>query len=307
LNRKIEPQYYYRHFLHPKYWPTWLLIGVLRLIAFLPYGVIQSIGTALGKLFYKVGGSRRRISEKNIVACFPEFTPEEQTKLVIDSFIATAKGYVESTLSWWGNMQPYLDNLEVHGLDHFEAAKKQGKGVLILGAHFSILDFAQPLVDKTFGFNYMYRPNNNKLFDAVIERSRAKYNPVKFDKKHLKEMIEFIKEGGWVWYGCDQDFGKKNSVFAPFFGIQAATLTTPAWIARETGAPVIALAQFREGYGRYSIRFSPVLDNFPTEDEEANAAQFNKILEDFVRLHPEQYLWMHRRFKTRPEGEPSFY
>jgi len=304
---KIDPKYYYRHFLHPRYWLTWILIALLRVIAFLPYSAIQALGTGLGKLFFLIPGKRKHIVETNIRACFPELTPEQQRQLVIDTFIANAKGYVESTLSWWGNMQPYLDNLEVHGLEHYKEAKEGGKGVLILGGHFSILDFAQPLANKTFGFNYMYRPNNNKLFDAVIERSRMKYHPVKFDKKHLKEMITFIKKGNSIWYGCDQDFGRKNSVFAPFFGISTATITSPAWIARETGASVLVLSQFREGHGRYSLRFSPVFKNFPADDEVENAARYNQCIEDFIRIHPEQYLWLHRRFKTRPEGESGFY
>lgn len=305
--RAIDPQYYYRNFLHPRYWGTWLVIFLLYLISFLPYRQKISLGRFLGKQLYRFGGSRRRTAQGNIRACFPELTPEAQEEMVKETFISNALGYVESTIAWWGNVQPFLDRLEVHGKEHIDQAIARGKGVLLIGGHFSIMDFAGPLVFHTCGFNYMYRPQNNKLMDALVERSRRYYSGHSFTKRQLKDMIEFIKAGNLVWYGPDQDLGLKRGTFAPFFDIPAATLTTPAWIARETGATVLQIAQFREGDGVYSVHFSPILENFPTDDEVENATRLNKGLEQQIRIHPEQYLWLHRRFKTRPEGEPSLY
>ena len=305
--RPVDPQYYYTQFLHPRYWPTWLLIGLLRLLAFLPHSVLQAIGTFLGWAMYHLGRERRDVAETNIRLCFPEKSATEQRQLARDSIIATAKGYVESTKGWWANMEPYHQRLQVYGREHLEEAKRRGKGIVLLGGHFSILDFAAPLVSPLMDFNYMYRPQDNPLFDAVIERRRRTFSGRSFSKDNLRNMIRFIRDGGLVWYGCDQDFGRRNSVFAPFFGVQAATLTAPAWIAHATGATVLMISQFRERGKTYSVHFSPIFEDYPTGDEVADARRMNEELEKMILIHPEQYLWVHRRFKTRPEGEPDLY
>lgn len=120
-------------------------------------------------------------------------------------------------------------------------------------------------------------------------------------------MMSFIKKGNVVWYAPDQDVSRKHCVFAPFFGVQTSSLTTPAWIARETGATVVQLSQFREEDGQYSIHYTPILEGYPSDDEHENATRINAGLEQAIRRHPEQYLWLHRRFKQRPEGEAPFY
>lgn len=285
------------------------MLFLMYLISFLPYKAKQGLGRWLGIRLYKLGGSRYRTARGNIKACFPELSEQEQEELIKNTFISNAIGYVESTIAWWRPVQPFLDKLEVHGKAHLDEALGRGKGVLLVGGHFSIMDFAGPLVHHVTTFNYMYRPQNNKLMNAFVERSRRRYSGESFTKRQLKDMNEFIREGNLVWYGPDQDVGvgPKRGIFAPFFGVPAATLTTPEWIARETGATVLQISQFREQNGVYSVHFSPILEGFPGDDELENATRLNKGLEDAIRLHPEQYLWLHRRFKTRPEGEPSLY
>jgi len=280
---------------------------IMYLVSFLPYRRKIQLGEWLGRQLHRFGGNRRRTAMGNIKACFPELSVKEQEQMVLDTFISNSIGYIESTIAWWRPIQPFLDTLEVHGREHLEEALSRGKGVLLVGGHFSIMDFAGPLVHHCVDFNYMYRPQNNKLFNALIERSRRRYSGVSFDKRQLKQMLEFIKQDNLVWYGPDQDLGLRQGVFAPFFGVPAATLTTPAWIARETGATVLQISQFREQNGVYSVYFSPILEGFPSDDEVENATRINAGLEQGIRIHPEQYLWLHRRFKTRPEGEPSLY
>jgi KDO2-lipid IV(A) lauroyltransferase len=286
-----------------------MIIGLMRLVSFLSYDAKQKLGSWLGMRLYKLGGSRYKTARGNIRACFPELTEQEQEELIKKTFISNAIGYIENTIGWWCPLEEYLDKLEVHGKEHLDEALARGKGVLLVGGHFSIMDFAGPLVHSVTPFNYMYRPQNNKLLDAFIERHRRRYSVHKFTKRELHEMNHFIREGNLVWYGPDQDVGvgPKRGLFAPFFGVPAATLTTPAWIARETGCTVLQLAQFREENGVYSLHFSPILEGFPGDDDLENATRINKGLEDAIRIHPEQYLWLHRRFKTRPEGEASLY
>ena len=291
---------------HPKFWPTWFLLGIMRLLSWLPYPVQQALGAGLGRLLYRMGGSRRRITSANIRACFPELGPQQQEQLVRDTFVANAKGYVECTVGWWRSARPYTDRLIVDGEQHVRDAQAAGKGILLIGGHFSILDFALPLVAHVAPVAYMYRPNDNPLLNAMIERSRRNFCDAAFTKKELRALIDYVRDGNMAWYAIDQDFGRKNTVFAPFFGVQASTFTTAAWLARETGAKVLFLSQFRESDRVYRLRFRPV-EQFPVEDEVVNATILNRVLEEEIRRCPDQYLWLHRRFKTRPDGEPSIY
>lgn len=303
----IPKEYRYSQYLHPKYWGTWLGIGAMYLISLLPYSAQMKLATLLGTLMYKQGGERLNITRTNIKACFPELNEAQQDTLVRESFIANMKGMVETTIAWWGDHQPLIDNLEVHGYEYLQEAEARGKGVILMGGHFSILDLAGPMANSIFKFSYMYRPNDNPLFNAVIERHRLRYRHSKFTKRELKEMTSFIQQGNTVWYGYDQDFGARRSVFAPFFGVQTATLKAAMWLPRETGATILMVSQFREKDGHYSIRFSPIFEGIEQDDDVTAATRLNKQLENFIRIHPEQYLWMHRRFRSRPEGEEPFY
>lgn len=290
----------------PRYWSTWLLIGFMRLIAALPYPVQQALGTALGKLLYKLGGKRKSIAEDNIRACFPDLDEQQQAQLVRETFVANAKGYVECCIAWWCPIKPFADKMIVEGLDLVNEARAKGKGILLFGGHFSILDFALPLIAAATPVGYMYRPSDNPLMDTIIERSRRKFCTGAFTKFQMKEMIRYIKQNKMVWYAMDQDMGAKNSIFAPFFGVPAATLATLGWLARSSGAQPMFLSQFRDGDGVYRICFRNVPD-FPTNDNVENATILNRVLEEEIRRYPAQYLWLHRRFKTRPEGEERFY
>lgn len=292
---------------HPRHWGTWLLVFLMWLMAWLPYRLQQALGTGLGRLLYRLGGSRRRVTEANIGACFPELDPTQQDALVRETFVANAKGYVECTVGWWRSIEPYAMRMRVHGGDEVRRTLDSGRGILLLGGHFSILDFALPLVAAVAPVAYMYRPNDDAVLDSVIEYRRSLFRAGSFTKFQLREMIEHIRAGNMCWYACDQDMGPKNSVFAPLFGVPAATLTTPAWLARETGARVMFLSQFRHADGVYELRFTDMPEGFPGDDEQANARMINSMLEQEIRRDPAQYLWLHRRFKTRPEGEPSLY
>ena len=282
-------------------------IGLMYLMSLLPNKAQMWLGTQLGTLMYKQGGIRLTITRTNIKACFPELNAQQQEALVFQSFIANMKGMVETTIAWWGNHQPILDNLEVYGLEHLKEAESRGKGVVLMGGHFSILDLAGPMVNSVFKFNYMYRPNDNPLFNAIIERHRMRYSHEKFSKHELPAMTDFIKQGNIVWYGYDQDFGAKRSVFAPFFGVQTATVKAAMRLTQKTDATVLMISQFRESDSHYSIRFSPIFEDIANDDDITAATRLNAQLESFIRIHPEQYLWMHRRFRSRPEGETPFY
>jgi KDO2-lipid IV(A) lauroyltransferase len=268
----------------------------------------QSLGEKLGRATHKRLKSRKKVTQQNISGCFPELNDQQQAQLVEDTFIACSKGFMETTHAWWGDVSPYVDNMIVTGQEHFLEAQRRNKGMLLLGGHFSLFDLALPLfASKLNKPGYMYRPHNNPVIDRMIERGRRRHYGIQgFDKRHLKDMIQFIKGGGQVWYATDQDFGAKCDVFAPFFGVNTACISAPSWIARESGASILCVSQYRHPNGQYEINFSPILENFG-EDNEADAISWNVQLEKAIRRHPEQYLWLHKRFKTRAPDDQPFY
>jgi len=290
-----------------KYFSSHLMVFVLFLISQLSLKNKHRLGAWLGKLVYRNLKSRTKIARKNLTACFPEKSSEEIEKMVEDCFIQLSTGFIEGTHAWWRDMSQYKKDVVETGLENVLKAQEKGKGVLILGGHFAVVDFAIPLfASKVENLAYMYRPNNNPVIDHMIEKGRARSGVESFTKKQLKEMKTFMGNGGMVWYGCDQDFGKKAEVFAPFFGVQAANITTPSWIVKETGAAVIFMGMRRLEDGRYEIEFSEELPPFGFDDQQ-DAINWNQKLEEAVARYPTQYMWVHKRFKTRPEGEANFY
>lgn len=293
---------------HPALILSWLVAALLFCLSLLPMSWKQSLGEKLGRLLSKKLKSRHKVVKKNIANCFPELSEAQQSKLVDDTFIACTTGFLETTHAWWRDVTPYVDNLIITGKEHLEAAQQSDKGILLLGGHFSIFDLALPLFASQLRKpGYMYRPNDNPVIDHIIERGRRRHYGIRgFDKRRLKDMIQFLKEGGEVWYAADQDFGRKCEVFVPFFGINTGCITAPSWIARESGALVIQVSQFRHANGQYEISFSPILENFG-QDPEQDARDWNAHLEAAIRRHPDQYLWLHKRFKTRKPGDQPFY
>jgi len=301
-NKKHRPLW------HPSLWLTWVVVFILFCIASLPLLWKHSIANKLGGFAHSKMKSRVKTTKKNIAGCFPELSEQEQSKLVEDCFISTSEGFVETLQSWWRDMTPYMKKLKVVGLENLKDAQSRGGGVLIIGGHFGIFDIALPFIAAQLKKpGYMYRPNNNPVVDWMIESGRQRNVDIEsFDKRHLRDMIQFMKDGGEVWYAPDQDFGRKCDQFVPFFGINTGCISTPSWIAKESGAAVIHASQYRHPNGHYEIVFSPVLENFG-EDQHQDAIEWNACLENAIRRHPEQYLWLHKRFKTRAPGEDSFY
>ena len=290
-----------------KYLPARLMVFALYLISQLSLSNKHKLGKWLGVKAKNKLKSRAHIARTNLSKCFPDKPKDEIEGMVEDCIVQLTTGFIEGTHAWWQDMMPYKKTVNTVGLENLINAQKKGKGVLLLGGHFAVVDFAIPLLSHhVSNLGYMYRPNDNPIIDNMIESGRAKAGVTGFTKKQLKEMKVFMANAGIVWYGCVQDFGKKASVFAPFFGIPAANITTPSWIVRETGAAVIFMGMRRLENGEYEISFSEELD-MNGENEVADTIAWNQQLEKEVSRFPTQYMWVHKRFKTRPEGEPAFY
>lgn len=304
LNVSDDP----RDFLGPRYWPTWIGYGLIWAIARLPYRVQVFLGERLGLLMYHLAGSRRRVCARNIELCFPELSKEEQLKLVRDTFKSNGIGIMEIGLSWTRHPEQFRDMVEIEGLENLKAAHAQGKGVLLVAAHFCTLEMAGTLLSLNYPFDVTYRKHKNPLFDALMKRGRKRLYGEVIERKEIRKAFRRLKENHVVWYAADQDYGPKHSIFVDFFGIPAASITATSTFASFNQSPVVFIAHYRKpDHSGYSIHFSEALPGYPTGDEHEDVRRINQLIERVIRRAPEQYIWLHRRFKTRPPGAPDLY
>ncbi len=294
-----------RQFAGPRYWPTWLGLGILWLIAHLPYSLQIRLGSAIGFLAYRFGKRRRAICEENISLCFPELDQRQRVQLIKDTFRANGIGVIEAALAWSRAPEDYRDCTTIEGLEHLEAAMAQGKGVLLIGGHYSTLELGGTLLTLFHPMNVTYRQHKNPLFEAVMTNSRAKHFSRVIEREDVRQAMRSLKDGETLWFAPDQDYGAHHSVFVPFFGVEAATITATSRFARMNNSPVLMFSHIRKtDDSGYELSIGPVLEGFPSGDDEADATRINQELEARIRRHPEQYLWLHRRFKTQ-RGKPS--
>lgn len=295
-------------FLAPRYWPTWLAIGLMRAGAWLPWPLKLRVGKMIGLMAWRFAKRRRHITETNLRLAFPELDEERRARLVRKTFIANGIGILETATGWCRDPEHLRHRVTFQGERNVQQAMARGKGALIIGIHFSTLDLGGALHSLFFPADAVYRPHDNALFERFMTRARRHIFGAVIDRHDLRGVVRRIKSGHAVWYSPDQDFGREASVFAPFFGVEAATIKLTGKIARMTGAPVMPLIFHRNPDNRsYTLEYLPALEDFPSDNEVEDATRINAVIEAAIRRHPEQYLWLHRRFKTRPPGEPGVY
>lgn len=294
-------------FLTPRYWGAWLQIGALAALARLPLSWQYRLGRGLGRIFRRLGGSRRHIAARNLALCFPELDDAAREQLLRATFESIGVSLLETATAWFGRPESLVDRIEIHGLELLEAAQADGRGVLLAGAHFVNLDLAGALLSFVADIDVMYRSHDNRLLEYFIQRGRgARYGAV-VSRKDTRGAIRRLRAGRTLWYAPDQDYGPHHSVFAPFFGTPAATLTATSRFARLGAARVMFISHFRGATpGSCELRIRDVPD-IPSGNDFADACILNRIIEAEIRRHPEQYLWLHRRFKSRPAGAPDVY
>jgi len=298
---------YPNSFWHPVFWPTWLGFAIVWICAYLPWPVKYRLGKLIGLFILRIAHSRRKVTEKNIQLCFPELNPVNQKNLVRDVFIQNGIGLFETATAWFRPKEKLRPITVVKNGHYMQDAIDQGKGVIILGTHVSTLDLAGAVSGQFYDIDIFYRKHNNPLFEHIMTRCREKIYRDTIDKKDLKKAIRTLRKGNILWYTPDQDFGPKVSVFAPFFGVEAATVSITGRLAKMTGSVPLPVSISRTADNKYQLEFFPPLTDYPSGDDIADATRINEVLEKVIRMHPDQYMWMHRRFKTRPEGEASLY
>lgn len=286
-----------------------LAVFFFWLVHFLPFPALVAFGRGLGVLLYAIGGERRRVAHTNLRKCFPGMPDAERKRLVRSVFQSFARAFVERTLLFWAPQQRVLARIRVEGMEHWEAVK--GGPVIWLAPHFVGLDMAGArLAGMVPVASSMYSHQKSKEMDRLLLLARSRFGETRLFSRQdgIRPVVRTIREGIPFYYLPDMDFGPRDSVFVPFFGVPAATITGLSRLVKMTGArvlPVIAW-QLPGGQG-YIVRFYPAWTDFPGSDPESDARRLNAFIEERVLEHPEQYLWLHKRFKTRPPGEAKFY
>jgi len=298
-----------RDFLATRYWPDWLALVFLRLVALLPLPLIWLVGAAVGELLYPVMTRRRHITLTNLRACFPEMPAAGQRRLARAHFRAFAQAAFATPIAWWGTKQRLQRLVRMPGREHFDQALATGRPVILLVAHFVAIEVVGMALAPDYFVIDMYKRPKNLFFDWLIRARRRRFGGLLVERREgIKPVIRGLRQGGTFFYLSDQDQGRDGAVFVPFFGIPTATLTALSRLAQLSNAVVIPAFARQQAWGRgYELIFHPPLEDFPGEDVVADTARMNRIIEDAVRTMPEQYFWSHRRFKTRPEGEGPFY
>lgn len=306
--RYIPGQFYWS-FLLPKYWMLWIAILLLMLLAILPWAIQRRLAHILANICWKYLKSRRKTTLKNLEICFPEWTIAEREQQGKQVFHDMMLGIFE-TLNAWYCPSWFKHRVTIEGLEHITQAQQQGMGILLMGTHSTLLDAGGYICAQFFDPSVVYRPQNNPLLDMLVYRCRATIYQHQIDHDDMRGLIKNLKAGQAIWYSPDQDFGLKQGVMAPFFGTPAATVTAHRRLLKISKAVAIPLYFYRHGDEsdpRYTILIEPIIPNLPSDDELDDATRMNQIIAQQLRIAPTQYMWFHRRFKTRPEGYDDIY
>ena len=296
-------------YLGPKHWPLWFAIGLLRLSVFLPTSVTYHLGSALGRVLYRLMPSRRRAARINLKQAYPDFTKEEIDTLNKKTFKSLGISIFEMGAAWFEKDSVLKKLCQIEGKEHLDQAIAQGKPIILLTGHFTTLEIGSRLIayycDKYSG---VYKKARDPFFNALMVKYRSTFGDHLTDNKNVREIIRNLKNGHATWFAPDQDFKRQDIVFTPFLGGTASTLTATAKMARISKAVVIPFYPVRLENGQgYKLIVLPALENFPTDDIQADSARVNKAIEDMVYACPEQYLWLHKRFKTQPDRSTNIY
>ncbi len=297
------------HYWQPRYWPTWIAVALLRLVVLLPHRIRMAIGRGLGRAVRRLARSRRRVVSRNLELCFSELSDAERESLEIRHFESLGMSVIELGITWWSDIEELVSRVELRGMEHVHTGLKQGNGVMMWSGHFACAEITGPVVQlQVPPLAAMYRPSKNPLNDQLMRRCRSRGASELVTKDSIRSLLKALKQNRPVWYAADQAYDRKGTVLAPFFGEPATTNTSVSQIARVSKATVVPFFPLRHDNGEhYTVVFLPPLEDFPSGDVEADAIRLNKLLEEQIRQAPEQYYWVHRRFKGRPEGYPDPY
>ncbi|TLD45321.1 MAG: Lipid A biosynthesis lauroyltransferase [Accumulibacter sp.] len=287
-----------------------LAVGLLWLLHWLPLPVLSRCGNALGSLSFHLGRRRRHIVLVNLRLCFPELPEEQRKQLARAHFRVLGRSMLERSLLWWASTERLSRLITVVGDDHLRTLVEAGRPVLMLTPHFVGLDAGGAAIAMRFDCASIYAVQSNRVFDRLLLRGRQRFGDqlLLSRQEPVRASVRAMKAGRPLYYLPDMDFGRRDSIFVPFFGVQTATVPGLSRLARLAGATVVpCLTRILPGAAGYLVTVGEPWQDFPSRDVEADTARMNAWIEEAIRSMPEQYYWVHRRFKTRPEGEPRPY
>ena len=287
---------------------TRLGLGLIWLLHWLPLALLAPLGRAAGLLLYALAGERRSVVLTNLRLCFPDLREPQRVQLARNHFAVFTRSLLEHGILWWGSRERVLRMVRVEGLEHWLAVRE--RPVIWLSPHFVGLDMGGIRLTAEFPLVSVYSKQKNPVFEAVLLHGRTRLGPTELYSRQdgIRPVAKAIKKGLPFYYLPDMDFGERDSMFVPFFGVPAATITGLARIAAMTGAVVVpAVTTQLPGGDGYVLRFYRAWDHYPGGDLAADTRRMNAFIEERVREMPEQYYWLHKRFKTRPAGEERIY
>ena len=287
-----------------------LAVFLLWLLHGLPLPLLAAIGRGLGWVLFRVAGRRRRIVEINLSLCFPELDDTQRRRLAQDHFQVLARSMLERGMLWWSRPERLQRLIRVEGADTIRGLLDAGRPIMLLAPHFVGLDAGGVGIAMRFDCASLYAEQSSKVFNNLLYRGRKRFGDqlLLSRDENLRTIVRAMKAGRPFYYLPDVNFRTRDSIFVPFFGVPAATVSGLSRLAKLTGAAVVPCAtRMLPGGQGYVVEVGQAWDNYPTDDVEADTRRMNAWIEEAVRTMPEQYYWVHRRFKTRPAGEPPLY
>lgn len=283
-------------------------MGLLRIVCWLPHSAALAIGRALGRFAHAVGAERRAIVRRNIELCFPELTPDQRNDLAHKHFLALGMSMIEMGLSRWASDEHLVSITTIEGVNHVLDAVNEGRGVILLSAHFTTLEISGRIVRLNVPpFDVVYRKNRKELITELLRTGRERFAANTIEKRDIKKMVRSLRDGRIVWYAPDQSYDRKGSEVINFYGVPSMHTTATSTLARLGNAVVVPYFPRRLENGHYHLTILPPFEDFPSDDAIADTERYVKILEEQIRLCPEQYFWIHRKFKNLPEPYPDYY
>ncbi|GAB5561733.1 MAG: LpxL/LpxP family Kdo(2)-lipid IV(A) lauroyl/palmitoleoyl acyltransferase [Synoicihabitans sp.] len=291
---------------HPLYWPTWVGMGIFYLLNKLPWPIKRGLAATVGQLIYFVVPVRRRVAFTNLRIAFPELSDPELRRLARAHYRSLALGLFETCAAWWSPSNR-LPKYEIRGREHLEAAAAAEQGALVLTAHVTLLEMGARIINEQFTFCALYRDPNNPVVAEIMRRSREHHLRHAIPFEDLRGLVRALKEGNMVWYAPDQAKRTKMSELIPFFGEPAITNVATSRIAKMSSCCVVPYYAHRDAHGTYILEAYPAWENFPSGDHTADAQRVNDFIESQVRQNPDQYFWVHKRYKRRGDDLPDVY
>lgn len=292
--------------LLPKYWPAWVGLGLLRLLARLRYSTLLRIGAALGGALGRLPSPQRRVVRRNLALCLPELDAQTRETIVAQHFREAGISLGETALAWFAPPSRLLALVRFDGLAELDRWQSAGRGVILLAAHFTTLELGARFVTAARRVHAVYKPSSNLLVDAAFRRYRMSAGMVASDD--IRTMVRVLRAGGAVWYAPDQAFRAKGALMVPFFDVPAASNPATSRLARMTDAVVLPYFVERlPGDEGYVVRIGAALEDFPSDDAVADTLRHHRLIEAEARRIPVQYLWLHKRFKGLSADYPDPY